>query len=300
MQTIRIFCGAGSGDLLPFQVLAYSIVKRTARTVDIQAINNASVPEISDPRFSPYTEFSFARFLIPSLCGYQGRAVYMDSDMLVLRDFSELWDLPLGQAKILIERGSRQQKDRGKHAAVMLLDCARLSWHIEEILQGLGKQYDYNQLMAISPLLQEGEMQEGIPAGWNDLDSYSSERTRNLHYTEIRTQPWVYADHPYGHLWIDELAAALREGAIARTFVEEQVRLGHARPSLLLELERHDVDKQELLAHDRKMQFVAHRELLRRFAERKRNIRRQEYELAIANRPWLAPLYRALGRLRGN
>jgi hypothetical protein len=33
--------------------------------------------------------------------------------------------------------------DRGKHAAVMLLDCAKLPWKVEEIVAGLGTRYAY-------------------------------------------------------------------------------------------------------------------------------------------------------------
>ena len=79
-------------------------------------------------------------------------------------------------------------------------------------------------------------MQERIVTGWNDLDRYEPGRTRNLHYTEIRTQPWVYAAHPLGQLWVDELALMLDSGAISAAELEEEVRLGYVRPSLLPQL----------------------------------------------------------------
>src|SRR5260221_11857499 len=39
------------------------------------------------------TEFSFSRFLVPYLCEYKGRAIFMDGDMLCRSDIVELWKL---------------------------------------------------------------------------------------------------------------------------------------------------------------------------------------------------------------
>jgi hypothetical protein len=301
---IRIFCGAARDARLPFEVLAHSIRRHTARPVEIRAIDNGSAPTPTDPRHAPYTEFSFARFAIPALCGHQGRAVYMDSDMQVFHDFAELWDQPFDGAKVLIEVGSRGQRDRGKHAAVMLLDCARLDWDVARIVGDLGVRYDYNALMAVDVLLAPGEMVERIPAGWNDLDAYDPARTRNLHYTEIRTQPWVTAGHPLGHLWIEALRRAMADGAVGEALVRGEIAEGYARPSLALELglERADGvdtgDGRALAAFDQARGYVAHRRLLARFAARKRAIRLHERDAAIARRPWLAPWYRLRHALR--
>lgn len=302
---IRIFCGAARDARLPFEVLAHSIRRHTARPVEIRAIDNGAAPTPADPRHAPYTEFSFARFAIPALCGRRGRAVYMDSDMLVFRDFAELWDQPFDGAKVLIEIGSRGQRDRGKHAAVMLLDCASLDWDVAAIVGGLGVRYDYNALMAVDALLAPGEMAERIPAGWNDLDHYDPARTRNLHYTEIRTQPWVAAGHPHGRLWIDALRRAMADGAVDEALVRGEIAAGYARPSLALELGIEStagvapVDARALAAFDRAQGHVAQRHLLERFAARKRAIRERERDEAIARRPWLAPFYRLRHAVRG-
>ena len=44
-----------------------------------------------DPKQS--TAFSFSRFLVPRLMGYQGWAIFMDCDMLARGDIAELWAL---------------------------------------------------------------------------------------------------------------------------------------------------------------------------------------------------------------
>ncbi len=297
----RIFCGADRSQQLPFAVLSWSIRRHASLPVEIRMFDNGSAPTPTDPRHFAYTEFSFARFAIPALCGFQGRAVYMDSDMLVFGDIAELWQTPMDGAHIAIEVGSRNQTDRGKHAAVMLLDCAKLDWQVDTIVANLGTRYDYNALMAIDPLLEAGDMRELIASGWNDLDHYDPARTRNLHFTEIRTQPWVFAGHPNGPLWVDAVRAMLADGSINEAAIREEVTLGHARPSLLVELgleTGNATDYAALQNHDRNHGFIAHRRLLARFATRKQAVRRVRCEEACARRPWLAPFYRLALRLR--
>lgn len=299
---IRVFCGADRSQQLAYRVLADSIRRHTARELQIRTIDNGDAPSTGDPRNAPYTEFSFARFAIPALCGYQGRAVYMDSDMLVFHDMAELWDTDMGDANVAIEIGSRSAPEqmshaRNRHAAVMLLDCARLDWNVADIVQRLGRDYDYDALMSIDPVVDPGQMQERIPVGWNDLDRYDPQRTRNLHYTEIRTQPWVSALHPHGGLWVNALRRMLDAGTLQARDVQGEVELGYARPSLLIELglEPHEgaTSPEALAAIDAQRGFVAHRKLLARFAERKRAIARHRRDHATGlNAVWQRLRYR--------
>ncbi len=311
VDPIRIFCGSDRSQRLPFRVLAHSIRRHTRRVVEIREIDNGLAPTPSDPRQAPYTEFSFARFAIPSMCNHAGRAIYMDSDMLVFSEIGELWDTDLDGASIAIEVGSRSRASRSKSAAVMLLDCAALDWQVESIVEALGQHYDYNELMSIDPLVDDGQLRELIVDGWNELDHYEAGRTRNLHFTEIRTQPWVYAAHPHGQLWVDEVAMMLASGELDSSDLSEEVRQGYVRPSLLWQL---GLDKQadsqigsgadisptpaQLLAFDKTRGYVAHRELLERFAKRKRAIASLACQDAIARRPWLATWYRLRFRWR--
>jgi len=292
---IRIFGGGDRSRQLPFKVFAWSVRRHTARDVEVRTIDNALSPIPTDPRFKPYTEFSFARFVIPSLCNYEGRAVYMDSDMLVFADIGELWDTDLQGAAIAIEKGSRSQADKGKHAAVMLLDCAKLDWQVADIVAGLGQRYAYKALMQIDPLLTPGMMRELIPAGWNELDHFEPGRTRNIHYTKILTQPWVFAAHPHGKHWVEALSLMIREDALSAEELRDEIELGYLRPSLLMELGLESgtpmTNVEALQAFDKAAGFVPHRKLQARFIERKRAVARADMVENCTRRPWLAWFY---------
>ncbi len=308
-ETIRIWCGADRSQRLAFRVLADSIRRQTRRQVEIHAIDNGDAPSVADQRHAPYTEFSFARFAIPALAGRHGRAIYLDSDMLVFRDIAELWDAPLDGAHVAIETGSRSDPAqtahaRNRHAAVMLLDCAKLDWDVARIVAALGCDYDYNALMTLDPVLPPGTLREAIPRGWNDLDRYDAARTRLLHFTEIRTQPWVSTRHPHGSLWIEALRRMRAERSVTDADIDTEVAEGYARPSLAIELGLRGstgVDPRSadaLAAYDLAQGFVAHRALLARFSERKRAVARAERDAAVQRQPGLEWWHRLRYRVR--
>jgi hypothetical protein len=266
-QPVRIFVGAHATEKLPLKVLEYSIRRHTALDITVETIDNTLVPVPGDPRFLPYTNFSYGRFAIPKLAGYEGRAIYMDSDMVVFGDIAEIWEMPFDGAKILVEEVTGQTRGSGRLTAVMVMDCEALRWEPADIVSRLGVDYDYTALMSILPLLDEGDLQDRLPVGWNSLDEYTN-ATRLLHYTKIKTQPWVYPAHPLGFLWIDEVRRMLADGSLSAEMIEDEVAQGHVRPSLLPELglsghtDPNAWTAEKLTRFDKRSRFVIHEKLI--------------------------------------
>ena len=291
-EPVRIYVGAHETEALAFKVLEHSIRRHTDRQVEMRTIDNSLAPPVTDPRFLPYTNFSYGRFGIPKLAGYQGRAVYMDSDMIVFRDIAELWDTPFDGAKVLVEKVTPGSEGKGRLTAVMLMNCEALDWDLEEIVNRLGVDYDMNGLMSVYPLVGEGELQDRLPLGWNSLDEVT-EDTRLLHFTKIKTQPWVYPCHAYGHLWIDEIRMMLDDGSLTQDVIEEEVASGHIRPSILPELGLDDRYRgktftcKDLLRFDRRAGYVIHKKLLDWMEQRKQaNLAVREREDPEGFRRW--------------
>ena len=273
-EPVRIYVGAHETEALAYRVLEYSIRRHTDRPLQMRTIDNSLAPPVTDPRFLPYTNFSYGRFAIPKLAGYQGRAIYMDSDMIVFRDIAELWDTPFDGAKVLVEKTMPGSEGKGRLTAVMLMNCDALDWDVEKIVARLGIDYDMNGLMSVRPLVGEGELQDRLPLGWNSLDEFT-EDTRLLHYTKIKTQPWVYPCHEYGYLWLEEVRRMLGEGELTAEFIKDEVARGHIRPSLVPELGLEDryrgrtFNCRQLLKFDRRAGYVIHKKLLDWMEQRK-------------------------------
>ena len=65
-----------------------------------------------------YTPFSNFRFAIPEVNGFQGRAVYMDVDQIILKDPKELFELEIPEDKAWLALDPSRTD-------VMLMDCAK-------------------------------------------------------------------------------------------------------------------------------------------------------------------------------
>lgn len=245
-EVIRVYVGVDRSQLLAVPVLEYSIKRHTTAQVEVIPMLDLPVPVPKDPRNGQRTGFSFSRFCIPKLAGYKGKAIYMDADMLVFKDIRGLWDLPFNGAKILIQEEVKftdvtmakenAPKERKKQCAVMLLDCARLDWDVEKIVQGLDDGlYTYDQLMSELCILPESEIGYGVPFEWNSLEHYD-ENTCLIHYTDMGTQPWVSTRNTNGHLWFKEVREMIAAGALDLASLKEEIALGHFRPSLNREI----------------------------------------------------------------
>jgi hypothetical protein len=98
-----------------------------------------------------------------------------------------------------------------------------------------------------------------IKAEWNSLEQYAARETALLHFTDMDTQPWVSKDNHLGYLWTGDLIEAIDAGAIPIDFVKQEIALGHARPSLMYQVENRIEDGLLLPREARKMdwQFVS-------------------------------------------
>lgn len=195
---------------------------------------NRPIPMPASIENRPRTPFSFQRFLIPELCGFAGRAIYLDADMLVFRDIGEVWRQDLTACDLQTVMDAK--KGRRKQFSVMLLNCQTLQWNIEGIVADLdaGKM-DYADLMYEMRVAER--IRSDIPSEWNSLEHFEAGKTALLHYTDMSTQPWVYAMHPLGHLWIGSLRRALVSGFITHDELKKEIDQGHVRPSLLVQIE---------------------------------------------------------------
>jgi len=289
-EQIRVFVGTDRSQALAVSVLEHSIKRNTAARVEVIPMLDLPVPKPRDPRNGQRTGFSFSRYCIPALAGYQGKAIYMDADMLVFGDILELWNLPMEGAKVLIQKEVKfgdlttgkpgAPGKRINQSAVMILDCARLDWSIEKIVADMDDGlYDYQQLMYDMCILDAADIRSSVPFEWNSLEHYDS-TTRLLHYTDVYTQPWTFAGNKLGGLWFEEIRQMLDDGTLALADLSKEIELGFFRPSLLRDIQyRHKLPKAlhfALDAYNRRTDhaagFMPHKAVYQAKKERERAI----------------------------
>ncbi len=83
---MRIFVGVDSRQPVAYHVLRHSLEATASKPLDIQPIRYDWCPM----KRQGLTEFSFTRYMVPWFCDYEGKALFMDADMLVRSDIHEL------------------------------------------------------------------------------------------------------------------------------------------------------------------------------------------------------------------
>lgn len=209
---INVFIGYDSREAIAFEVLAWSIRRRSSLPVSITAIRLDQLPGFNRPR-DPLqsTEFSFSRFLVPWLCDYQGWGIFMDCDMLCMDDIAKLWNQrkpayavqlvkhdhkPLEETKFL---GQIQTQYPKKNWSSLMLfnneECRHLTLDYVNNAGGL----DLHQFK----WLADDELIGKLPPRWNHLVDYDApiDNPAMLHYTQ--GGPWFseYRDCGYSAVW---------------------------------------------------------------------------------------------------
>ena len=86
--------------------------------------------------FNDYTEthtdgsnqFIYTRFLVPHLMGYQGWAIFIDGDMIVRGDISELWELKNLAKDVMVVKHDYKTKMPVKYLGAKNEDYPRKNW----------------------------------------------------------------------------------------------------------------------------------------------------------------------------
>jgi hypothetical protein len=206
---LTIFIGFDSREAEAADVLEYSLRRHSSIPLDIRYLKLAELnfARPRDPLQS--TEFTYTRFLVPHLRGYQGKAVFMDCDMLCLGDIRELDELDMTGLALRVVKHDHRPKaavkmdgcvqtvyPRKNWSSLMIMNCAELRlWTPEVVATQTGA---YLHRFQDIPDAKIGD----IPDTWNTLD-WMDDRTKLIHYTE--GGPWFekYRDHPYGQVWLD-------------------------------------------------------------------------------------------------
>ncbi|PZQ14202.1 MAG: hypothetical protein DI565_12265 [Ancylobacter novellus] len=180
------------------------------------------------------TGFTFLRFAIPGLAGYQGRAIYNDVDQIYLSDPAELFDADMGGKGMLAITATDD--------SVMLIDCEVMAkhWPLQDVQrEGAIKKRFRNAV-------KDNDLWGRLPGVWNARDDeFDAAKSKCFHFTTLQTQPWrpfpdqlIYRSHPDGEVWfaLERAADAARYNGFSREkpgsrFAAYLQRVGNGLPA---------------------------------------------------------------------
>ena len=224
---IRIFVGYDSREAVAYHVLSHSILSRASEPVEIAPLMLSQLKKVFWRESHPLqsTDFSFSRFLVPLLCGYQGWALFCDSDMLMLDDVASVWaerdenfavqvvkhDHKPSESKKFLDQ-SQSKYEKKNWSSVMLFNnarCKALTADYVNTATGL----ELHQFK----WLKDDSLIGDLPARWNHLVDYDPELPQDdvsfLHYTEGGPYFDAYKNCGYADLWFTERDKANHAGS---------------------------------------------------------------------------------------
>jgi hypothetical protein len=224
---IRVFIGFDAREAVAYSVLAHSIHRQSSEPVTIAPVMLSQLGGVyrREREALQSSDFSFSRFLTPDLCGYEGWAIFMDCDMLVMDDIARLWALrdegyavqvvkhvhvPREEVKFLGEKQTKYEKKNW--SSVMLMNCARCRALTPQYVNtATGLQLHQFKWLDSEALIGE------LPHEWNHLVGYDppAARVSLAHYTIGGPYFSEYRDCEYAREWFDERDAMLRADARA-------------------------------------------------------------------------------------
>ena len=212
-ETARIFIGFDSKEVVAYHVLAQSIIEHASTPVAFSPIVLSHLQGLftRERNALQSTEFSFSRFMVPYLSGYEGWSLFVDCDMLARADIAELWALrderfavmcvkhdyqPKTETKFLGQTQTKYQKKNW--SSVMLFNnrrCRALTPDFVNTATGL----ELHQFKWLDGDDQIGE----LPSAWNHLVNEYDYRgdAKLVHFTDGGPYFDEYRNDDYAEEW---------------------------------------------------------------------------------------------------
>lgn len=163
---IKVFIGYDPRQPLAYNVLQHSIAVNSSEPVSITPLILEQLPMTR----RGLTEFTYSRFLVPYLCGFKGKAVFMDADMVVTGDIAELVKYSAAAVNVM------QEQPNFEWASMMVFDCEKCATLTPDFIQDpTNKLFDFAWADEIG----------SIPAEWNHCVGYQEPKAAKLyHFTQ--------------------------------------------------------------------------------------------------------------------
>ncbi len=222
MRTIPIFIGFDPRETVAYHVLCQSILARATMPVSITPIALGHLKSVFQRELHPLqsTQFSFSRFLVPWLCNYEGHAIFMDCDMLVLDDIQNLWNLRSPEYAVQVIKHVHVPREDTKFLGAVQTKYAKKNWSSvmifnNELCRSLSPEYVNSasglELHQFHWLAGEHLIGE-LPHRWNHLVGYDEKNpdVSNVHFTLGGPYFEEYRDCEYSQEWNLELQTLLK------------------------------------------------------------------------------------------
>jgi len=128
MLPVPVFVGYDPREAVAYHVCCNSIIRLASAPVAIVPLALNLMTDYQETHTDGSNTFVYSRFLVPYLMDYQGRAVFIDGDMVLQSDILELFDLLSDQHAVSVVKHDYQTRSAVKYRGNANHNYPRKNW----------------------------------------------------------------------------------------------------------------------------------------------------------------------------
>lgn len=220
----RVFIGYDERQPLAYSVCQHSVIANSTQPV---AVTPLVANQLPIKRFG-LTAFTYSRFLVPWLCQFDGDAIFMDPDIVVIGDIDELFEYCRGRNEAVV---INPQQPKFEWPSVIYFNA--------EKCPVLSPDYVNDDSHDLFDLESWAGTVGAFPAEWNHCEGYAAESVitpKLIHYTEgipcwpeTKQTPLVSHWHKarewatFSCDWVDLMGRSIHAKQTLRRFINSRV-----------------------------------------------------------------------------
>jgi lipopolysaccharide biosynthesis glycosyltransferase len=216
---IKIVIGYDTKETVAYHVCSNSIVRQATQPVSIMPLALTLLDDYTETHTDASNEFVYSRFLVPHLMNYNDWAVFIDGDMILQDDITNLWNLRDDSKAVMVVKHDYKTKMPIKYFGAKNEDYPRKNWSsvilwncnhpAHKILSPEFIQQSTGQYLHRFSWLNDADIGE-LPIEWNWLaDEYGvNNNAKLIHYTLGTPCFEEFTNTPMSQHWHTELKLA--------------------------------------------------------------------------------------------
>ena len=128
MKPIPVFVGYDPREAIAYHTCVNSIIRNSSQPVAVVPVALNLFKDYAETHTDGSNHFIYTRFLVPYLMDYQGWAIFIDGDMIVRGDITELWNLKQYTKDAMVVKHDYKTKMTEKYLGSPNEDYPRKNW----------------------------------------------------------------------------------------------------------------------------------------------------------------------------
>ena len=125
---IPIFIGYDPREAIAYHTCVNSIIRHATRPVAIHPVALNLFKDYDETHTDGSNHFIYTRFLVPHLMSYTGWAIFIDGDMIVRDDITQLWNLKEIDKDVMVVKHDYKTRMPVKYLGAKNEDYPKKNW----------------------------------------------------------------------------------------------------------------------------------------------------------------------------